>query len=229
MSIRGAVFDLDGTITDNMAFHVEAFAVFAERHGLPPLDLTMRARLDGKRNRDIFPILFERELSEDALARYSDEKEALYRELSRGRLAPLPGLVRLLDALDARGAKIAIATSAPAANVPHTLGQLGLEARLTRVARSDQVGRGKPAPDVFLAAAELIGVAAADCVAFEDAPLGVVAARAAGMQCVAITTSFSLEGLIAHAAAPDFAVADFDEYLAGPGAWLAEPKAGFAP
>jgi beta-phosphoglucomutase len=220
VSVRGVVFDLDGTMVDNMAFHVEAFSVFAERHALPPLDLAMRARFDGKRNRDIFPLLFGRALAEEELKRFSDEKEGLYREISRGRLAPLPGLVRLLDALDSRGIPVAIATSAPGPNVPHTLGEIGLLQRIRHVARSDQVARGKPAPDVFLAAADLMQVAAGDCVAFEDAPLGIVAARAAGMRCVAVTTSFSLEGLTGHGAAPDLAVADFDEYLAGPGAQL---------
>lgn len=221
MKVRGVLFDLDGTMTDNMRFHVEAFAVFAERHGLPALDLAMRGRLDGKRNRDIFPILFGRELSEADLKRFSDEKEGFYREGSRGKLAPLRGLVRLLDLLDRRGIPVAIATSAPEPNVPHTLEEIGLAERITRVARSEQVGRGKPHPDVFLAAAGLIGVAAQACLAFEDAPLGVLAARAAGMSCVAVTTSFSLEGLRAHGAWPDLAVADFEEYLAGPGAWLA--------
>jgi beta-phosphoglucomutase len=197
-----------------MAVHAEAFAIFVGRHGLPQLTEADRARLDGKRNRDIFPDLFGRPLAEDFLQACIQEKESLYRELSRGRLRPLPGLLSLLDALDAERIPIAIATSAPADNVAHTLGELQLDGRLTRVVRSDRVPRGKPFPDVFLAAAELIAVEPARCLAFEDAPAGLLAARAAGMTCVAVTTSFDAETLTALGAAPDFAVRDFDEFLA---------------
>ncbi len=220
MEFAGVIFDLDGTLVDNMHFHTEAFARFAGRHGLPPLDMTQRARFDGKRNREIFPDLFGRELTEDEHAAFADEKESLYRELSRGSLTPMPGLVRFLDLLDAHGVPYAIATSAPAPNVPHALGEMGLTDRLTRIMRSGQVGRGKPFPDVFLAAAKLLAVPAERCLAFEDAPLGVLAAKAAGMRCVALTTSFDYDALVKAGAAPDVAVPDYDAYLDCCGEWL---------
>jgi beta-phosphoglucomutase len=203
-----------------MAVHAEAFTIFVERHGLPPLTLADRARLDGKRNRDIFPDLFGRRLDEPFLQACIHEKESLYRDLSRGRLEPLPGLVALLDALDAERIPVAIATSAPADNVSHTLRELRLDGRLTRVVRSDQVTRGKPFPDVFLAAAESIAVPPARCLAFEDAPAGLQAARAAGMTCVAVTTSFPAETLAALGAAPDLPVRDYDEFLRVAHDWL---------
>ena len=101
-----------------------------------------------------------------------------------------------------------------------TLGELALADRLRAVVRSDTVPNGKPHPDVFLAAARLIDVPPAQCVAFEDAPSGILAARAAGMTCVAVTTTFAASVFEAHGARPDLSVANFDEYLAGPGAWL---------
>jgi beta-phosphoglucomutase len=212
--MRAAIFDLDGTIVDNMPVHAEAFAIFAERHGLRPLTLDDRQRLDGRRNRDIFPDLFGRELTDAEQAAFADEKEALYRELSAGHLVPAAGLVRLLDHLDARAVPVAIATSAPPDNVTHTLAELGLATRLTCVVRSDQVARGKPFPDVFLAAAERMGVPAAGCVAFEDAPIGVIAARNAGMTTVAVASSFSADVFVAPEVGADVVVRDFDEYLA---------------
>ena len=220
MSFRAVIFDLDGTLVDNMSFHVEAFAIFAQRHGLPPLEMAQRARFDGKRNREIFPDLFGRELSDAEQTSFADEKESLYRELSRGRLVPMPGLVRLLDLLETRGVGVAIATSAPAENVPHSLREMGLAERITCIARSGQVGRGKPFPDVFLAAARLLECEPGQCLAFEDAPLGVLAARAAGMTCVAITTSFDHAALVAAEAEPHAAVADFEEYMEKWGEWL---------
>jgi HAD superfamily hydrolase (TIGR01509 family) len=220
---RGFIFDLDGTLVANMPLHEEAFALFNQRHGLPRFTAEMRARLDGKRNRDIFPILFNRELSAEDQRRFADEKESAYRELSHGRLAPLPGLARLLDVLERRRIPTALATSAPLENVTHTLTELDLTRRLTRVVRSDTVARGKPHPDVFLAAAQLIEVPPSECLAFEDAPAGVLAARAAGMRCVALTTSFPAGTFARHGATPDAEVEDFDAFLAGPGAWLLEP------
>jgi HAD superfamily hydrolase (TIGR01509 family) len=224
VTVRGFVFDVDGTIVDNMPFHVRAFDIFTERHGIPPLTKEKRARLDGQRNREILPILFERALADDEILSLAEEKESLYRELSRGRLSPLPGLRTLLDAADRLGIRVALATSAPEKNVQHTLTELGLLERLGgNVVRADTVPRGKPFPDVFLAAAERLGVPAADCIGFEDAPAGIRAVRAAGMACVAVTTNFRAEELAAHEAHADHVVADFDAYLRGPGAWLTAP------
>jgi len=225
VTFRAAIFDLDGTIVDNMPLHVEAFAIFSSRHGLAPLTMADRRRLDGRRNREIFPDLFGRPLTGDELRAYEWEKESLYRSLSAGRLVPLRGFGRLVDALGRRGIPLAIATSAPRENVQHTIGEIRLDPGSLVIVRGDEVSRGKPWPDVFLAAAGRLGVAPADCLAFEDAPIGIAAASAAGMRTVAVTTSFSAADLAAHDPAPDHVVADFEEYLAGPGQGLLSPPA----
>ena len=211
---QAAIFDLDGTVVDNMALHAEAFALFAERHGLPPLTPADRARLDGRRNSEIFPLLFGRDVPRDEWMAYEAEKEGLYRERSRGRLTPLPGLVRLLQRLSALRIAVALATSAPAPNVAHTLAETGLGAAFPIIVRGDQVARGKPAPDVFLEAARQLAVAPGACLVFEDAPMGVTAARAAGMPVVAVTTSFSEAQFQALVEAPEATVRDFDVFLA---------------
>ena len=211
---RAAIFDLDGTVVDNMFLHAEAFAVFAERHGLPPLTPADRAKLDGRRNSEIFPVLFGREMAREEWLAYEHEKEALYREVSRGRLRLVAGLPALLDRLHAERIAVALATSAPELNVVHTLGEIGLAGAFPTVVRGDQVPQGKPAPDVFIEAARQLALPAPTCVVFEDAPMGVAAARAAGMPVVGVTTSFSAEQFAALDDAPDLAVRDFDEFLA---------------
>ena len=207
------IFDIDGTIVDNMHLHAEAFGVFAERHGLPPLTKADRARLDGRRNSEIFPILFKREVSRDEWQAYEHEKEGLYRELSKGRLTPMKGLAALIARLQAEAVAMALATSAPKPNVTHTLAELGMTDTFPVIVRGDEVAKGKPAPDVFIEAARRLGVAAADCLVFEDAPMGIEAAQAAGMRVVALTTSFQASHFSQLTPPPTYVCADFDAYL----------------
>jgi HAD superfamily hydrolase (TIGR01509 family) len=210
---KAVIFDMDGTIVDNMHLHADAFAVFAERHGLPPLTPEDRARLDGRRNSEIFPILFRRDVPREEWVAYEEEKEGLYRELSRGRLLPMKGMQMLIDRLRASGVPIALATSAPALNVAHTLDELGLASAFSIVVRGDQVPRGKPAPDVFIEAARQLGVAPEDCLVFEDAPMGVAAAQSAGMRVVALTTSFQAAHFASLEPPPTFSCCDFEAFL----------------
>jgi beta-phosphoglucomutase len=217
---RAVVFDLDGTLVDNMPWHVLAFEAFVERHGLPPMDMGMRERTDGKRNREIFPILFGRELTAAEIDRLEEEKEGMYRDVSRGRLQPMKGLVALLDRLDLHGIQAGVATSGPRKNVEHTLAEIGLAGRFGAIARGDQVEHGKPAPDVFLHAARLLGVNPVECLAFEDAPLGVASARNAGMHCAAVTSTYPAALLTAAEPGPHATFEDFQAYLDSAGKWL---------
>ena len=210
---RAAIFDLDGTVVDNMALHAEAFAVFAERHGLPALTPADRAKLDGRRNSEIFPVLFDREMTREEWLAYEHEKEGLYRELSRGRLTLVAGLPALLEWMESQHIAVALATSAPELNVAHTLDETGLTGAFPTIVRGDQVPRGKPAPDVFIEAGRQLGVTPDRCVVFEDAPMGIVAATAAGMRVVAITTSVSAVQFAAMNTPPDLVCGDFAEFL----------------
>lgn len=213
VSPRAVIFDIDGTIVDNMHLHAEAFAVFAARHGLPPLTREDRARLDGRRNSEIFPILFKRDVPREEWQAYEVEKEGLYRELSKGRLTPMKGLHDLIDRLRESGIPVALATSAPEPNVIHTLNELGLSDAFPVIVRGDQVPRGKPAPDVFLEAARRLNVEPKECLVFEDAPMGIEAAHAAGMPVVALTTSFQAAHFDQLERPPAYTCCDFDEFL----------------
>lgn len=218
---HAVIFDLDGTVVDNMALHAEAFGQFGLRHGLTPLTPADRARLDGRRNSEIFPDLFGRPIARDEWLAYEVEKETLYRQLSGGRLTPMPGLTRLLGRLRAHRVTIALATSAPGPNVEHTLREVVMTEAFAVIVRGDEVAQGKLAPDVFIEAAQRMHVDVGRCLVFEDAPMGIVAARAAGMRVAALTTTLSASALRALPQPPDFVYRDFDEFLSEAGAWLA--------
>jgi HAD superfamily hydrolase (TIGR01509 family) len=215
---RAVVFDLDGTLVDNMSWHTQAFDAFLARRGREPLSMDWRRRIDGKRNSEIFPMLFDRPLTAGELRAFEDEKEGMYRTLSRGGLHPMPGASALIDRLRDDGIRVGVATSAPALNVEHTLREIGLADRIDVIARGDQVPYGKPAPDVFLHAARLLDRPPSACLAFEDAPLGVAAAKAAGMHCIAITSTFTADQFAAADPPPDWSCSDFEEYMRL-GAW----------
>jgi beta-phosphoglucomutase len=210
ITFGAAIFDMDGALLDNMPLYFRAFRVFIERYGLQPPPPSEAARLIGRRQSDIFPALFGRPLTPEEIARYSDEAAQIYQDMLIG-VTPLPGLVRFLDLLERRRAKIGLATSAPQATVAPTLAALGITGRFAAITLGDEVPRGKPAPDIFLETARRLDQPPDRCVVFEDSLAGIAAARAAGMRCIALATTHSVADL--HAAAPDLVVADYDELL----------------
>ncbi|ABU56969.1 MULTISPECIES: HAD family phosphatase [Roseiflexus] len=205
-----AIFDMDGTLLNNMPLYYAAFRIFIERHGLRPPPPFEAIRLIGMRQSDIFPALFGRTLTPEEIAHYSAEAGTIYREMLAG-VTPLPGLLRFLDLLEQRQVRIALATSAPRDNVAPTLEALGIADRFAAITLGEEVPRGKPAPDIFLEAAQRIERPAECCVVFEDSFAGIAAARAAGMRCIALATTHSADDL--RAADPDLIVADYDELL----------------
>jgi len=205
-AVRGAVFDLDGTLVDNIAFHYRAFDELAKRLGVTMTPAIFQS-YNGLKNDDIFPGLVGRALDRAELDALAREKEETYRELYRPELALHRGAGELLARLHRAGVRLAVASSAPPENRAMVLDGLGLRARFDVVVASEGLP-GKPAPDVFLAAAERLGIAPAACVAFEDAANGVQAAFAAGMTVVGVTTNVDAETLTAAGA--HFTVADFE-------------------
>lgn len=210
--IRALIFDMDGTIADTMRFHDDAWEQWHRQMGLPFDRAGFFGKTAGRTGSEILAELFPGKTKDELLA-LEETKEEIYRVLCRPHLAPIAGLLDLMNRAEALGLPMAVGTAAPNSNVDFTLDGLGIRARFHNVASPSQGFRGKPHPDLFLAAAERMGVEPKDCVVFEDAPLGVEAARRAGMRAVALLTSAKAETFASFdnliAAMPDFTGFDY--------------------
>ncbi|MBD8529441.1 MULTISPECIES: HAD family phosphatase [unclassified Massilia] len=202
-SKRALIFDMDGTIVDNMAFHTQSWIAFFERRGRAiDADEFFRTTA-GRQGQEIIRSYLGADLADDEIAVLNHEKEAVYRELYAPHLKSVAGFEDLIADARSQGILLAVGTAAPPANVEFTLDGLDLRRHFETVVGAADVARGKPHPDVFLEAARRCGAAPADCIVFEDAPLGVEAARRAGMRVVVITTTL-----------PADAFAEFDNVIA---------------
>lgn len=184
---RAAIFDLDGTLADSGALHAESWRLLAQEiDAHVPDDWFLHTF--GRANQDILPELLGRTLTQPEIDRYSERKEALYRDLAATSLQLFPGALRLLRELESAGWLLGVGSSTPRANLEFTLPRLGLAPYLRAWVGMEDVARHKPEPDVFLEVAHRLDVEPARCLVFEDAPAGIEAARRAGMQGIAVLT-----------------------------------------
>jgi beta-phosphoglucomutase len=187
------VFDMDGVIVDNRAFHFRAWELFAREHGLPFDAEYFRNHLFGRVNRDILLGLFKGDLNDKEALLYASGKEALYRKLYKGHAEPAKGLISFLKELRAAEITTAVATAAPRANLDFVLDEAGLWPYFDALVDIGMVRKGKPAPDLYLKAAAELRRQPEECVAFEDSFPGVESALAAGMRVVGVATTHTPE------------------------------------
>jgi len=196
---------MDGVIVDNREFHFLAWKEFARDHGLSFDMLHFKDNLFGRVNRDILRGLFGKELLGEQAMAYAVEKEALYRKLYSGRVKAAAGLVGFLRALKDRGVATAVATSAPRVNLDFVLDEADLRRWFDALIDIACVAKGKPAPDIYLKAAEALGREPVRCAAFEDSYPGIESALAAGMRVVGVSTTHAPHELRgAHLVIGDF-------------------------
>ncbi|EKD51226.1 MAG: glycoprotease family protein/hydrolase, beta-phosphoglucomutase family [uncultured bacterium] len=194
MQRQCVIFDMDGVLVDSGPWHLKAWQVFANKYGLT-FDEAHYFSTFGMRNDEIIPKLFPKQFNPKDFYALNEEKEAFYRDLIRGKIVPPAGLMAFVADLRQQGIRMAVGSSGTRPNVLLVLEALRLTDLISAYVCGDDVKRGKPAPDVFLLAAQKMGVAPQFCVVIEDAVMGIKAAKTAGMQCVAITTTTTREHL----------------------------------
>jgi beta-phosphoglucomutase family hydrolase len=189
--IQAIIFDLDGTLIDSMPFHTQSWVIFAKHHGIE-MDLPeLMRRTTGRNGAECMNELLGREVPTAQAWEMVAEKEAIYRELFAPQFKAVLGAQAFISAARESGLKLGLGTAGDAHNVAFALQHLALPREFDAIARGDEGLPGKPDPAIFLAAAQRMGMLPQHCVVFEDAPLGIEAARRAGMQAVAVCTGHS--------------------------------------
>ena len=185
----GALFDWDGVVIDSSDQHERSWEMLAEELGKSlPEDHFVRGF--GMKNQFIIPNILQWTNDPDEVHGQSLRKEELYREIIAAEgISPLPGVVDLLRMLNEHGVPCAVGSSTHRINIEVIFDAIGVRDYFQAVVTAEDVGHGKPHPDVFLKSAEKIGRSPKNCVVFEDAHVGIEAGLAAGAKVIAVATT----------------------------------------
>ena len=187
MAVKAAIFDLDGTLMDSEVLWVEAVERYLNDRGHAIAREVALAIVYGRSWRDIYSDLIERHPELDETIEEMEESLRVYvLELRDGRDIVIRESVDLLRRLS-QSLPVCIVSGSPRADIEMAIDLMGIRSEVSFFVGADDYGPGKPDPTCFLMAAEQLGVAPTDCAVFEDSAAGVLAAKAAGMRCVALS------------------------------------------
>ncbi|MCA9244293.1 MAG: HAD family phosphatase [Phycisphaerales bacterium] len=190
----GVIFDMDGVLVASGPAHAASWKMVAAEHGLSISDEEF-TRTFGRQSADIIRLLWTRDVTDEQVRAIDNRKEAIYRDLIHGMVPLTIGVRETLQHLHSAGMTLSVATSGPLENVEVVVSEGRLAPFFATIVTRVDIARGKPEPDCFLLAAERCGLSPRECVVVEDAPVGVQAAVAAGMACIAFVSSNTPESL----------------------------------
>lgn len=191
---KAFIFDLNGTMIDDMRFHTEAWhKILTEDLGASLSKEEVKSHMYGKNSELLVRIFGEGHFSKEEADRISVEKEQYYQKAFFPHLKLIKGLDQFLDQAREKGLLMAIGSAAITFNIDFVLDNLHIRHYFDAIVSADNVNKSKPDPETFTQGAQLLGVAPADCIVFEDAPKGVEAALNAGMSCMVLTTMHEKE------------------------------------
>lgn len=208
MALQAVIFDMDGTLVDSMPHHMLAWQFFLEKKGIKATMAEIKEKGHGTLY-DIMPRFFGKDTSPELSYTLAMEKEAIFRKMYGPHMKPITGLLDWLAILKQNGVKIGLGTAADDSNTFFTLENLHIKSYFDAIVTSNQVAIGKPSPDVYLYASNLLEVIPANCLVFEDTVSGVMAAKAAGMKVAAITTMHTAQDWKEYGV--DFVFADYSQ------------------
>ncbi len=186
MDAYGAIFDMDGVLVDSYRAHLESWRRMSAKFGLEMSERQF-AETFGRTTRDIIDRLWGDDFPDIDVEAWDADKEAAYREILAAGFPAMNGAGDLLAALGEAGFRIAIGSSGPPENVALVRAKLPGAEHVSQAVNGKEVAEGKPHPEVFLKAAEKLGLPPQRCAVVEDAPAGIEAARRAKMAAVGLT------------------------------------------
>jgi len=214
-SVGAFIFDMDGTMIDSMPTHQRSWVEFTRRHGLEIDVADLMRRTTGRTGVECMLALFEGKISIAQAQAFVDEKEQMYRDLFAPIFKEIAGFKTFLSSAQSRGLALGVGTAGDRHNQAFAYQHLALGQPLPTVG-GDEGLPGKPEPAIFLEVARRLGVSPQRCIVFEDAPLGIEAARRAGMRAVAICSSHpahELDGPHVIARVPDYHTLTHSRFL----------------
>jgi beta-phosphoglucomutase family hydrolase len=189
------IFDMDGVLADTGPIHFESWVKMAAEIGME-FTRDMFEKTFGQQSNTITRKLVGPEVDNSLVEYWGNLKERYYREMVKEKLTPLPGALRIIKGLKSEGFKLAVGSSGPPENVELLLTSLEIKDYFDTVVTAAEVKKGKPEPDVFLIAAQILKINPKNCLVIEDAPVGIEAANRAGMISIALTTTHNKEELL---------------------------------
>lgn len=193
--IKGVLFDMDGVLVDSEEYICKAAIMMFEKHGLKVKAEDFIPFVGKGENNYIGGVAKKYNFAVD-IEEVKAETYAIYKEIVEGRLKALPGVFEFIEKAKSKGLKLAVATSADKVKMLVNLKNIGLdENTFDATVNGLDVERKKPFPDIFITAAQKIGLQPETCLVVEDAISGVEAAKKAGCKCLGLTTSFTAEEL----------------------------------
>lgn len=194
---KGFLFDLNGTMIDDMPYHIKAWHQILNNLGANISMEKMKEECYGK-NDELLERIFPGRYTDVEKKQMSHQKEEQYRAHFKPHLKGIGGLEAFLEKAYGKGIKMAVGSAAIMDNIDFVLDGLHLRKYIDVVVSADNVTHSKPHPETFLKCAEGLHLPAQDCLVFEDAPKGVEAAQNAGMDCVVMTTMHTAEEFSAY-------------------------------
>jgi beta-phosphoglucomutase len=195
MNARAVIFDLDGTLIDNNSFHLISWKRYLKNIGKEISGEEYKMHINGRTNKDAVEYIYGRKMNDEEALRYALIKEEIYRKLYQPLITPVPGLVQFLQDLEMRNIPMAIATSGIQVNIDFMLDNIPIRKYFKVIVNSTHITKGKPDPEIYIKTASLLGIPAKNCLVFEDAIVGIKAARTAGMKVIAVSTTHSKQEL----------------------------------
>lgn len=184
---KAYLFDMDGTIVDNMTYHIDSWIEFLLFHNI----VITREDFFQRNHGNLIEVMrrfFGEKYSDLELLELGQKKEEMYRQMYRDHLVEIKGCSHFLKLAKRSNILLGLATMGDQYNIDFTLSGLGINNQFDAITGGHEVKNGKPHPEVFLKTAQKLGVQPDECLVFEDSKIGVLAAKSAGMKVVGIST-----------------------------------------